>query len=69
MAFRIPPGRELVAVLGSGLEHDNLEALTHWVEQRLADPHVRLAEAALPHLADNLEQELHRWEAESRWIG
>ena len=67
VVFRIPQGSELVAVLGTGLEHDNLEALVHWVERRLVDPDPRLAEAALPHLADDLERELLHWEAESRW--
>jgi hypothetical protein len=68
VAFRIPPGRELVGVLGSGVEHDNLEALACWVERRLVDPDARLAETVLPHLADDLEHTLLRWEAESRWV-
>ncbi len=67
VAFRIPRGRELVGLLGSGLEHDNLEALTCWVERRLAEPDARLAEAALPHLADDLERVLLHWETEARW--
>lgn len=68
VAFRIPAGRELIAVLGNGTEHDNLEALTSWVGRRLSDPDPRLAEAALPCLTDELEQFLHRWEVESKWI-
>ena len=67
VAFRIPAGRDLVGVLGRGEERDNLEALIVWVEQRLADPDPRLAEAALPYLTDELERTLMRFEAESRW--
>jgi hypothetical protein len=67
VAFRIGDGCELVTALGRGGERDNLDALTHWVEGRLADPDPALAEAALPHLLSQLERELLRWQADSPW--
>lgn len=67
VAFRIPEGRGLVGVFGNGNEHDNLEALVSWVEHRLCDPDPTLAEAALPHLTDQLERDLMRWEAQAAW--
>ena len=67
VAFRISDGCDLVAALGRGSERDNLDALTHWVEQRLADPDPALAEAVLPHLLTQLERQLLSWQADSPW--
>lgn len=67
VAFRISEGRDLIGVVGHGNEHDNLEALVTWVEQRLGDPDPILAEAALPHLTDQLERDLMRWETQASW--
>lgn len=68
VAFRLSDGDDLVAVVGRGDERSNLEALMNWVEQRLVDPELSLAEAALPHLTDQLERDLRHWQAESTWI-
>lgn len=68
VAFHIGEGDDLVAVVGRGDEHDNLAALVNWVEQHLADPDPSLAEAALPHLTDQLERDLLRWQEGPAWI-
>jgi len=33
--LQIPQGRHLVAILGTGMEHSNAEALTIWVQRML----------------------------------
>ena len=58
-ACRIPEsGSELVPVLGTGRERDNLEALEHWVSRQLLEPDEALAVLILNRLLDRLEGRL-----------
>lgn len=36
LTCQIPKGIQLVAILGTGLEVDNREALFHWIQKQLA---------------------------------
>jgi len=58
-ACRIPEaGTELVPVLGTGRESDNLEVLEHWVTSQLLEPDESLAVLILNQLLDRLDGHL-----------
>ena len=57
-AFKINKDDSLVNTLGSGIEHTNQEALTHWIQSILLKPDLKLAESILPRLIDKLEEAL-----------
>lgn len=61
-AFRIAEGGGLVFVLGNGKQHDNREALAHWVREQVTTLDPELAGALLPILIARLEKTLHDWE-------
>lgn len=55
----IQDGCALVCILGNGLERDNFEALTHWVEEQIR--HIRdwpLSSSEVTLLIDDLERSL-----------
>jgi hypothetical protein len=64
-AFNIPQGDQLVLVLGNGHENNNREALRTWVNRQLQRQQLESAASLLPHLTDELNRCLLRWQ--DRW--
>ena len=64
--YNIPPGDELVLIVGEGNEPDNLAAIESWVRQTLIDPDEQLAQNALSHLVSRFGEALEQWELK-RW--
>lgn len=65
-AFRIADGGGLVFVLGNGKQHDNHEALAHWVKQQVTTLDPELAGALLPILIGRLEKTLRAYEVDGK---
>ena len=63
-AFRIADGGGLVFVLGNGEQHDNHQALAHWVKQQVTTLDRELAGALLPILIGRLEKTLRAYEVD-----
>jgi len=63
-AFRIAEGGGLVFVLGNGKQHDNHEALAHWVREQVTTLDPELAGALLPILIGRLEKTLRAYEVD-----
>jgi len=61
--LQIPQGRHLVALLGTGMEHSNVEALTIWVQRTLpliGDDAINTRQS-FELLAKHLEDSLIEW--------
>jgi len=57
--LRIPNGKELILLLGSGIEHNNTQAIEYWVYGRIANiNHWPLQESDSSNLICELEKEL-----------
>ena len=63
LTCQIPRGIQLVAILGTGLEEDNREALAHWIRNHLAKLDVLEDSDFLGTLQDRLVADM-----EARWL-
>ncbi len=64
--YNIPPGDDLVLIVGEGHEPDNLTAIESWVRHTLTHPDEQLANNTLSHLVSRFGETLEQWEV-SRW--
>ena len=62
VALNIPPGDQLVMLLGHGGEPSNLEAVKTWVSETLIEQNMLPTRLAIPVLLDMLEDELATWQ-------
>ena len=68
VTFQLPPGDQLVSVLGTGHERSNHEALYSWTTRELQQLHLELAPQHLPRLVERLHRTLTDWDHE-RYLG
>jgi len=64
-AYRISDGDQLVAVLGTGVERNNREALVTWVDEQLPDLDEANSRQLLQSLVTRLGHALCEWEAQT----
>lgn len=66
-AFRIPDGDQFVAVLGTGTERCNRDALHTWVSREIGRLETEFTEQQVPILAERLHRTLTVWDLERGW--
>lgn len=64
--YNVPPGDELVLIVGEGNETNNLAAIESWVYRSLLDLDEPTARDVLTHLVFRFGETLEQWEV-SRW--